>query len=214
MTPAPEGNGSSGTVVLGSGKSGTPWRRMQSAMRTSFATVCADGCVVDPGPGGPPPMSFWHFTCAALAAGAPRLSPDVLKRKPRPGCGSGKLGTPLARMHLANASASRATSLGELELLAVALRAGAMFDKEVLAPATAAAVVLLEPAPHPAISTPATRVTRASGRARRERVRRSVCVPFCIGCPPGWYVRIGCTRRPVSARFHFAPAAAARAPVR
>ena len=44
--------------------------RMHRAILSSFASVCAEGCVVEPGPRGPPPgRSFWHFACAALNAG-------------------------------------------------------------------------------------------------------------------------------------------------
>ena len=52
-----------------------------------------------------PARSFWHFACAALNAGAAGLLPAGMgNRAPPPALGSGKLGTPLARMHLANAS--------------------------------------------------------------------------------------------------------------
>ena len=46
------------------------------------------------------PMSFWHFACAALNAGDEGLIPARLRTALPPGFGSGKLGTPLARMHL------------------------------------------------------------------------------------------------------------------
>ena len=95
-----------GTEVLGSGNWEIPCWRMHCAILTSLARVCAEGCVVEPGPGGPPPgRSFWHFARAALNAGDEGLIPAPTgKRNPPPGFGSGKLGTPLERMHLANAS--------------------------------------------------------------------------------------------------------------
>ena len=50
-------------------------------------------------------MNFWHFACAALNTGDVGLIPaTVWNLAPPPGCGSGKLGTPFARIHLAKAS--------------------------------------------------------------------------------------------------------------
>ena len=70
----------------------------------SFAIVCAEGA--GPEPGGPlPGMSFWHFAVAARNAGAAGLFPTGTRTTPLSGVGSGKVGTPLARMHLANSSA-------------------------------------------------------------------------------------------------------------
>jgi hypothetical protein len=47
-------------------------------------------------------MKCRHFACAALNAGDEGFIPALAwKRKPPPAFGSGKLGTPLARMHLA-----------------------------------------------------------------------------------------------------------------
>ena len=79
---------------------------MHRAILSSFASVSADGCVREPGPGAPlPRRSFWHFACAVLNAGAAGLvAAGMAKSAPPPALGSGKLGTPLARMHLANAS--------------------------------------------------------------------------------------------------------------
>jgi hypothetical protein len=50
--------GLDGTVVLGAGNWGTPCARMQTAILRSIAIVCAEGCVVEPGPGKPPPMNL------------------------------------------------------------------------------------------------------------------------------------------------------------
>jgi hypothetical protein len=66
------------------------------------AIVCAEGCVVEPAPGRPPGRSFWHFACAALNAGDEGFIPAPTWNPPL-GFGSGKLGTPLERMHAAKA---------------------------------------------------------------------------------------------------------------
>ncbi len=120
-----------GTVVLGSGNWGTPCWRMHCAILTSFAIVCAEGCVVEPGTGRPPPMSFWHFSCAALNAGDEGLIPARENSPPRPGFGSGKLGTPLARMHLANASGPDPAAPGAVEPELVAPPPVAVLDTAV-----------------------------------------------------------------------------------
>src|ERR1700683_524451 len=94
-----------GTEVRGSGNWGTPCWRMHRAILTSLASVWAEGCVLEPGPGGPPPRNFRHLAWAALNAGAAALAPaGMAKSAPLPGFGSGKSGTPLARIHLAKAS--------------------------------------------------------------------------------------------------------------
>src|ERR1700722_10790636 len=81
---------------------------MHRAMFRNLASVCREGLVDEPGPGGPPPgMSFWHFACAALNRDDERSIPALAwKRKPPSAFGSGKLGTPLERMHLAKAIAA------------------------------------------------------------------------------------------------------------
>ncbi len=59
-------------------------------------------------------MKCRHFVCAVLNAGDVGFIPALVwKRKSPPAFGSGKLGTPLARMHLARASASESRALGE-----------------------------------------------------------------------------------------------------
>lgn len=50
-------------------------------------------------------MNLPHFACAALNAGDEMIPAPAWKAKPPPAFGSGKLGTPFERMHLANASA-------------------------------------------------------------------------------------------------------------
>jgi hypothetical protein len=76
---------------------------MHRAILRNLASVCGEGFVVEGGP--PLGRSLWHFACAALNAGDEGSTPaSVWKRKPPPALGSGKLGTPLARMHLAKAS--------------------------------------------------------------------------------------------------------------
>ena len=103
-----------GTEVLGSGNCGTPCWRMHTAIFRSCAIVCADGG--GPGLSGPPPgMNLRHFACAALNAGDEMIPARAWNSKPPPGFGSGKLETPLARMHLANASAPGGPALGPVE---------------------------------------------------------------------------------------------------
>src|SRR6516164_5877088 len=126
---------------------------MQSAILSSFASVSAEGWVFEPGPGGPPAISFWHFARAALTAGAGGLIPFALKTKPPPGRGSGKFGTPLARMHLANASAAEGASAGAVGTELVALPAAAVFDAAAGVRPTVAAVGLPEVPPHAATRT-------------------------------------------------------------
>jgi hypothetical protein len=148
--------GLDGTVVLGSGNCGTPCWRMHWAILSSFASVCAEGCVVEPGlAGNPPVMSFWHFACATLNAGAAGLFPTGMgNRAPPPGLGSGKLVTPFARMHLANASGPEPLSPGVVE-------------PELAARSPVVVTVgLPELPPHPAARTPLTSVATASSRAR------------------------------------------------
>ncbi len=97
--------GLAGTEVLGSGNWGTRCWRMHTAILSSFVSVCAEGG--GPASGrSPSGRSFWHFARADLNAGAAGLAPaGISKSCPPPGCGSGKLGTPLARTQFANASA-------------------------------------------------------------------------------------------------------------
>jgi len=87
------------------------------------------------------------------------------KSKPPPGCGSGKLDTPLARMHLANASAPGGPALDPVVVAAPALDA---VEPTVLALPTVAPVGLVELPPHPATSTPLTSAAAVSRRARAE----------------------------------------------
>jgi hypothetical protein len=104
------------------------------------------------------------------------LIPLALKTKPPPGCGSGKFGTPLARMHLANARAADAGSAGAVGTELVALPAAAVVDRAVVAePALAtvdADVGLPELSPHPATRTPLTIVATAMRRACGKRLSR------------------------------------------
>jgi hypothetical protein len=115
---------------------------MHEAIFRSCAIVCAEGG--GPGLSGPPPgMNLWHFVCAALNAGDEAVAALAWNAKPPPGDGSGKLDTPLARMHLENASAPGRPAPGavEPELLApppvAVLEAVAV---TALAPPTVAAV--------------------------------------------------------------------------
>ena len=120
--------------------------------------------------------SFWHFACAALNAGAAGLVPGgTEKATPPPRGGSGKLGTPLARMQFANASAAEPL-LDEdgPELVAALLvvdralvvAAAATVDAGLVASPTVAAVGLCELPPHPATKAPLRSAVAASTRAR------------------------------------------------
>ena len=96
----PEPNGLGGAEVRGSGKSETPCWRMHRAMLRNLASVCGEGGGPEPGPAG---MSLRHFACAALNAGDLGSIQRARTGKPPLAFGSGKLGTPLERMHLAKA---------------------------------------------------------------------------------------------------------------
>jgi hypothetical protein len=103
-------------------------------------------------------MRFWHFARAALNAGDDGSTPAPTWKFPR-GFGSGKLGTPLERMHRANASGPDPPVARVVEC-------------EVLWLATVAAVGLGELLPHPASRIPVASTAIASRRASRERIGR------------------------------------------
>src|ERR1700728_4160680 len=104
---------------------------MHCATFTQCLSNSVEGCVCMfvPGAGNPPPgRSLSHFACAAAELLGIALKPPL-------GPGSGKLGTPLARMQSANFSSSRRNCAGvdgEAEL-ASPLPAGT-FDPEVAVP--------------------------------------------------------------------------------
>jgi hypothetical protein len=144
------------------------------------------------GPPTPPPMSLAHFDCAERNAGDEGKTP-LPSWKPPPGFGSGKLGTPLARMQLANASGPEPSGRDAVEpelaaLDAVALTLAAVvlaslalapvvlaslaLAPVVLTSPTLAALVVEELAPHPASATTLRSVARASRQGRGERVGR------------------------------------------
>jgi hypothetical protein len=141
---------------------------MHAAIRRSCAIVSAEGG--GPGLSGPTAgMNLWHFVCARLNAGDEMTATLAWNSKPPPGLGSGKLDTPLARMHLANESAPGA--------VAPALDApAAAVDSEVVAPPAATAGELAELPPHPATTmirtTPQTK--RAPGGINLLVFTRSV----------------------------------------
>ena len=100
--------------AFGSGKFGTPFARMHLASAISSRRTLA-------GTGGECPdwgKYFWHASNALSAAGGWRLMslPDLVLESPGPG--SGKFGTPLARMHRENRSAETSVALIEVPLLA------------------------------------------------------------------------------------------------
>jgi hypothetical protein len=148
---------------------------MHSAIRRSCAIVFAEGG--GPEPGGPlPGTSFSHFVCAASNAGAAGLDPMGIS-PPCPGFGSGKLGTPLARMHLANASGPEPPAPGAAECEPVAPPLAAVVDPAVVDPAVVApptVVWLGALPPHPATRIPLTSVATTSSRAGGKRV--GLCV--------------------------------------
>jgi hypothetical protein len=79
-------------------------------------------------------MSLAQVARAALNAGDDGLTePLAGNTKPPPAAGSGKSGTPLARMHLANASAPAGPALGAVESELVAREQVAVLDSRVFA---------------------------------------------------------------------------------
>jgi hypothetical protein len=94
----------------GSGKSGTPWARMHLAK----SRACRFCWAVIAGGGPPPPgRNSLQAACAFFSAGPLKLTPSTVNwsvddittppgkpRPPEPWVGSGKLESPLARMHL------------------------------------------------------------------------------------------------------------------
>jgi hypothetical protein len=123
-------------------------------------------------------MSFWHFAWAALNAGDEVSTPVVLKSSPRPALGSGKFVTPLARMHLANASGpepapetvecERAFRRPEVPVEGVVFDA-VVVDRLVAAP-TSADVRLARSPPQPATSIALSSVATTSRCTRGTRV--------------------------------------------
>jgi hypothetical protein len=105
-------------TTLGSGKLGTPWLRMHRANLSPFAVCCACWKPLAGGLGG---RYRWHFARAPWYAGALNETPLTEIVWPLPWINillllkSGKFGTPLARMHLENASVEPA----DVELLPV-----------------------------------------------------------------------------------------------
>jgi hypothetical protein len=147
---------------------------------SAFASSCGEK--LDPPEPGGWGANSWHLARAAWTAGAAGLIPAVLNVKPPPGLGSGKLGTPCARMQLANARASGAPALGPVEREPAASRVAvldpavvlapllASFDAEVVAPATVAAAWLGEPPPQLASTIALTSNATARGGARNQTV--------------------------------------------
>ena len=83
---------------------------MHCEILSAASFACADGGPV----GGPPPgRRCLHFDCAALNAGESTLIPELDEIwMPPPPVGSGKFGTPSARMHAENLT-NAAVVLGE-----------------------------------------------------------------------------------------------------
>jgi hypothetical protein len=103
----PAGGFMSPVVGLGSGKSGTPWARMQRDTARSFCISWGLTCGVDVVGG---PQYFAQARCAAWNFGEEAREPTACTTSPlkslmAPGSesepGSGKLETPCERMHLA-----------------------------------------------------------------------------------------------------------------
>lgn len=91
-----------GGELTGSGKPETPCARMHVASRSTCAFCSADASGGLVAPGG---SSERQARCAALKAGAPGLNPAPVGNENPPPTGSGKFGTPCARMQLANLTA-------------------------------------------------------------------------------------------------------------
>src|ERR1700677_1518711 len=161
-----------GTEVVGSGNPEMPCLRMHCATFSIRAIVCADACVVEPGPRRPPGMSFWHFACAALNAGEEGFVPAPTWNPP-PACGSGKLGTPLERMHSANASIFCST----LALLSGDGELPSALADEPPFPGATCATPGLDEAPQPAASSAPPTIISVVNAARgpaRSTARRPV----------------------------------------
>ena len=177
---------------------------MHRAIRTSFVSVCDEGCVVVPGPGRPPPgSSARHFACAAWNAGDERFSPAPTEEPPRRAAGSGKLGTPLARMHFENASSPDPYVRGDAEREFVVLPPVTLLGAAVLTPSAVAVAVAGygELPPQPASRTPIARVI-ASNRARAEPHRRCGEILAGIWSSCCWCrSRCRCTRSQVQNGF-------------
>src|SRR5579862_4376730 len=98
--PPPLG-GTDGGLEVGSGKLVTPWARMHSA---SLSSSCLRASDPRPPRGPPPGRSLKHTRWAAWNAGDAGLTPEPawIWMPPPPEPGSGKFGTPCARMHSEN----------------------------------------------------------------------------------------------------------------
>jgi len=122
-------------------------------------------------------MSFWHFACAALNAGDEVSTPAVLKRGPV-ALGSGKFDTPLARMHLANASGpepaletvEREPALPRPAVLVDAVVFDAVVVDPLVAAPTFADVRLVPLPPHPATRIALSSIATTSRCTRGTRV--------------------------------------------
>ncbi len=122
----------------------------------------------EPGPSG---RSLWHFACATLNKGE-LINPRAWTGKPPlPLLGSGKLGTPLARMHLAKATIAcwRLAGLSGDEPPPSELAVEAPFPEE-----RWATPELEEPPPQPASAS----VTPRSAVAVSRRIRQF----YAVGC--------------------------------
>lgn len=147
-----------------------PWARMHCATVRNCASACAVTCGGKLGPPGPPGVgsSFPHLACAALNAGDEMKPALAWNANPPPGAGSGNVGTPLARMHLANANAPGG-ALDPVEPTFAALEpARGPVGADALAPPPDVGLELGELPPQPASKIAPTSAATASGRTRRD----------------------------------------------
>jgi hypothetical protein len=152
---------------------------MHRAIARNLASVCREGGGPEPGPGG---MNRRHLACAILAAGDPGSNPPRTGNPPLP-FGSGKLGIPLERMHLAKAiiACCRLDGLSGEAPLPSGLGCEALFVEE-----RCATPGLVEEPPQPASASATPRMAAAASRRARGEVNLLVWMLCGILSPSGF----------------------------
>lgn len=160
---------------VGSGKFGTPFERMQA--ENFKACACCAALTVPPCP--PPGCSDWQAFCAACICGelGSRSEPALALICSELPTGSGKSGTPCARMHSEYAS-NPAAPVGAGELLGAAEPAadGAALAAGVVSFATLGLAELLL---HPVVTT-ARQTAATANNVARDRTSMAMLV-FLLG---------------------------------